>query len=80
MSQTVMHNASKEWKGGRGYEAHVDAIINRDDSELRAAVDNLLRKCATVSMFDSRLLLRPLLITITGRVRRRVTLSFKTIR
>lgn len=58
----------------------MDAIINRDDSELRAAVDNLLRKCATVSMFDSRLLLRPLLITITGRVRRRVTLSFKTIR
>lgn len=39
----------------------MDAIINRDDSELRAAVDNLLRKCATVSMFDSRLLLRPLL-------------------
>lgn len=58
----------------------MDAIINRDDSELRAAVDNLLRKCATVSMFDSRLLLRLLLITITGRVRRRVTLSFKTIR
>lgn len=58
----------------------MDAIINRDDSELRAAVDNLLRKCATVSMFDSRLLLRPLLITITGRVRRWVTLSFKTIR